>query len=174
MQGNFLLQNRPVFLIGFMGCGKSYWGRQWAANWHLPFKDMDGVIEEEAQMKVADIFEKQGEDYFRHLEANALRSLPIQSAVIACGGGMACFHNNMEWMNAHGITVYLQASPAYLLQNILKEPGVRPLAKNKNEAELLFFIERKLRERNPFYHQAQIILNVEQAHLHSLSSIIHQ
>lgn len=155
--------DRPVYLVGFMGSGKTHWGRQWAAHLQRKFVDLDQLIESNEQLSVADIFEKNGEEYFREKEADALRSLENeQNILVSCGGGAPCFKDNMNRMNETGITVFLEASPKFLLQNIIKEPQARPLLKNMNEAEMLFFIEKKLAERNEFYRQATLTLNAEE------------
>lgn len=155
--------DQPVYLVGFMGSGKTHWGRQWAAILQRKFVDLDHLIESSEQLSVAEIFERNGEEYFRDKEADALRSLKDeQNILISCGGGAPCFKDNMTWMNETGITVFLEASPKFLLQNIVKEPIARPLLKNMNEAEMLFFIEKKLAERNEFYRQAKLTVNAEQ------------
>lgn len=154
---------QPVYLVGFMGSGKTHWGRQWAAILQRKFVDLDQLIESNEQLSVAEIFERNGEEYFRDKEADALRSLKDeQNILISCGGGAPCFKDNMNWMNETGITLFLEASPKFLLQNIIKEPLARPLLKNMNEAEMLFFIEKKLAERNEFYRQAKLTLNTEE------------
>lgn len=151
-----------IYLIGFMGSGKTYWGRLWAAANEMPFYDVDEAIEMAENKTVLDIFEKKGEDYFRVVETRELRKMqPYEDCVIACGGGTACFHGNMEWMNKNGLTIYLHATPAELLEKIMEEKDKRPLLKKVNEAELLFFIQKKLEERRPFYEQAKIQLRVQ-------------
>jgi shikimate kinase len=150
-----------VFLIGFMGSGKTYWGKIWAQKKGLAFYDLDEIIEAKEDRSVTAIFEKEGEDYFRKTETEALHTFSEKDAcMIACGGGAACFNDNMQWMNENGITVYLAASPAYILSRVKEEKDKRPLINKLNEAELLFFIEQKLKEREPFYNQAKIILPV--------------
>jgi shikimate kinase len=147
------------FLIGFMGSGKTHWGSIWAQNLNMPFFDLDKQIEEAEQKTVAVIFEKKGEAYFREKEALALRSFAQKdNCIIACGGGTPCFDDNMQWMNEQGTTIYLQSAAKDILQRVLEEQDKRPLIKNLNEAELLFFIQQKLKEREPFYTQAKIIL----------------
>lgn len=147
------------FLNGFMGSGKSHWGKIWAANYKLSFIDLDEVIQMEEGGSVVDIFEAKGEDYFRTVEAKKLREMATaKSSIIACGGGTPCFHDNMKWMNEHGISVYLSATPDEILRRLIKGQQQRPLIKKLNQAELLFFIQQKLKEREPFYNQANIIL----------------
>lgn len=151
-----------IYLIGFMGSGKSHWGKLWAGTHEIPFYDLDRLIEEAENMSVEDIFENKGEEYFRAKETIALHStIAYPKGIIACGGGTACFHNNIQWMNEHGLTVYLSAHPQYLLDNIMGEKDRRPLLKKINPAELLFFIQQKLSERQPFYQQAKLTLHAD-------------
>jgi shikimate kinase len=138
-----------------MGSGKSHWGRIWAANNELSFLDLDEVIEAKEGATIAAIFETKGEDYFRQTEAAALRTCSqLQNTIIACGGGTPCFHDNMQWMNAHGKTIYIACTSTEILDRVLLEKEKRPLLKKLNQAELLFFIEQKIKEREPFYSQA--------------------
>lgn len=147
------------FLNGFMGSGKSHWGRIWAAEYKLGFIDLDEVIEIEEGKSVVDIFESKGEDYFRDVEARKLREIgELKNIIVACGGGTPCHHNNMQWMNEHGISAYISATPDEILRRLIKGQAKRPLIKKLNQAELLFFIQQKLKEREPFYMQANIIL----------------
>ncbi len=150
-----------VFLIGFMGSGKTHWGKIWAAKNGLNFYDLDEVIETKEGKTIATIFETKGEGYFRKIETAALHTLSEkQNCIIACGGGAACFNDNMQWMNENGTTVYLSATPQYIFNHVIDGQLKRPLIKKLNKAELLFFIEQKLKEREPFYKQAKIILQV--------------
>jgi shikimate kinase len=148
-----------IFLIGFMGSGKTHWGSIWAKDLNISFFDLDKQIEDTEQKTVAAIFEKKGEAYFREKEAAALRTFAQKdNCIIACGGGTPCFNDNMQWMNQQGTTIYLQSAAKDILQRVLEEQDKRPLIKNLNEAELLFFIQQKLKEREPFYTQAKIVL----------------
>ncbi len=143
-----------------MGSGKSHWGKIWAAEYKLGFVDLDEAIETEEGKSVVDIFESKGEEYFRDLEAKKLRDMgSLKNTIIACGGGAPCFKDNMPWMNENGITVYISATPDEILRRLAKGQEQRPLIKKLNQAELLFFIEQKLKERESFYKQANIILD---------------
>ncbi len=162
-----------VFLTGFMGSGKTHWGRLWAEASDYIFVDLDEKIAEDTGTSIVDLFEKKGEEYFREVEAKVLRQLDLKpGTIVACGGGAPCFHDNMNWMNASGKTIYLRASPKFLWDRIRDEREVRPLLKNLNENELLFFIEKKLAEREPFYNQAQIILNADELRTFTLQQIL--
>lgn len=162
----------PIFLLGFMGTGKSHWGKIWAHEMNVSFVDLDREIEISAGKPILDIFEKEGEDYFRVIEAEKLRQQSVAgNTIISTGGGCACFHNNINWMNQNGITVLLQASPPYILNRVLAEKEKRPMIKNLNHSEVLFFIEKKLNERMPFYVQAKFSLPCENLEPGSLQKI---
>lgn len=143
-----------------MGSGKSYWGKIWAEKIGYSFIDLDELIENREQASIVEIFENNGEDIFRLLESKMLREVARnENCIIACGGGTPCFHDNISWMNQKGITVYLAAPAAYLFEKIKDEKAKRPLIKNVNEAELLFFTEQTLKERLPVYEQATVTLD---------------
>lgn len=147
------------FLNGFMGSGKTHWAKIWAANYKLGFLDVDEAIEIEERKSVVEIFESKGEAYFRSVEQRKLKeSANLKNTIVACGGGTPCYQDNMDWMNDNGITIYICASPEEILRRLLKGQQKRPLIKKLNQAELLFFIQQKLKEREPFYHKANIIL----------------
>ncbi|MEO6730129.1 MAG: shikimate kinase [Ferruginibacter sp.] len=147
------------FLVGFMGSGKTHWGKIWADANQFSFVDLDELIEKKAGKTVADIFDSQGEGHFRVLEAEALRTCAkMKNTIIACGGGTPCFNNNMRWMNDHGVTIYINCTSQEILQRVLSEKEKRPLIKKINPAELLFFIEQKVKERELFYMRATLTL----------------
>ena len=150
-----------IFLIGFMGSGKTHWGKIWAAKSGLQFFDLDAVIEQEEKKSIAEIFEQNGEAYFRQRETEVLKTFTQkQHCIIACGGGTPCFNNNMQWMNDNGQTIYLLATPNQILQRVITEQEQRPLIKDFSPEDLMLFIENKLKEREPFYSNAKIILPV--------------
>jgi shikimate kinase len=114
-----------IFLIGFMGTGKTHWGKIWAAKTGLPFFDLDDVIEEQENKTIAAIFEQDGESYFRQRETAVLQSFSgYQNSIISCGGGTACFNNNMQWMNDNGTTVYLSATAADIIKRVIDERAI--------------------------------------------------
>ena len=148
-------------------------GKLWAAANDFTFIDIDEEIEKQEHKTIAAIFENKGEDYFRQKEAILLRSLITQNnCIISCGGGTPCFFDNMAWMNENGLTILLNAGPQYILNNIKNEKDKRPLLKVTNEAELLFFIEQKLKERMPFYANAKIILPTAELNIDSIKDFI--
>lgn len=164
-----------VFLVGFMGSGKSYWGRRWAEQMGFDFIDLDEVIEARLGKTVSDIFEQEGEEHFRQTESDELRLLSgRENIIISCGGGTPCFHENMDWMNASGITVYLSSTPKILFDNIMQDSVRRPLVKDVNDAEILYFVEKKLKERAPFYEKATITLPATALNDKSLEQILNR
>ena len=156
-----------------MGSGKTYWGRIWAQKSGFTFIDLDEVIENAEGKTVTAIFEMNGEDQFREIEAATLRSFgAMENTIIACGGGTPCFHKNMQWMNEHGTTVYLAATATEIIERLIKEQEKRPLIKKLNTQELLLFIEQKLKERAPFYHSAKVILSSSELSKSSFGDLV--
>ncbi|RZK61609.1 MAG: shikimate kinase [Pedobacter sp.] len=148
-----------IFLVGFMGCGKSTKAKQLANLLACPAIDIDAVIVEQQGMSIADYFAANGEAAFRELENEVLKSLDYPgTCVVATGGGLPCFLDNMQWMNEHGITVYLEMTPPQLVSR-LHNREKRPLIKGMDDEQLLAFIVGKLEERNPFYHQSKLSIN---------------
>lgn len=152
-----------IYLIGFMGCGKSYWGRQLSKGLKIPVCDMDAIIEAKEQAKIADLFRDKGEAYFRQQEHQVLQGL-IRAGkryIVSCGGGTPCFNNNMALMNAHGATFYLKAGKDYLFNNLKINRQTRPPIAKLNDAELLHFIDTKLDERKVYYEQARYSIDMD-------------
>ncbi|MCI5080609.1 MAG: shikimate kinase [Saprospiraceae bacterium] len=153
-----------IFLIGFMGSGKSYIGRHLAKALQLNFVDLDDWIEAKHQQKIIDLFARKGETFFRKEEQKALHEMArFEKAIIACGGGTPCFFDNIDWINRNGFSIYLQASPALLCKRLSSEMAHRPVLQGHTPDTLEAFIEQKLAERAPFYEQASVI--VDQDHL---------
>lgn len=148
-----------IFLIGFMGSGKSYLGKLWADANQLPFYDLDYLIEEDERMTVDKIFATYGEDYFREKEAAALRNTDrFTNSIIACGGGTPCYFDNMHWMNKNGVTVFLNETEDNIYKNVQNDKKVRPLTLGQDEKNLRSFITNKLKDRFTFYNQSKITL----------------
>jgi shikimate kinase len=143
-----------------MGAGKTYWGKQLAEHWGLPYYDLDEVIVAEEEMAVSDIFATKGEDYFRERESALLRELGKQDRfIISCGGGTPCFQDNMDFMNENGITIWLNPSVPVMVERLQRKKYKRPLIQDLADDDLTDFIEKKLAERQPFYQQSQHIID---------------
>lgn len=142
-----------------MGCGKSYVGKRLAAKFGFQFVDIDNIIENTEGVTIAQIFANQGETFFRQLESDTLKRLEKwDNIVIATGGGAACFHDNMKWMNEKGVTIYLKATPELLLSRLKSETEHRPILNGRTDLDLLHFIENKLAERAQFYEKAVVVV----------------
>ena len=151
-----------IFLIGYMGTGKTTFGRQLATRLNMPFVDLDAYIEQRFFKSVSQIFEEKGEEGFRKIEQAILQEIAdFENTIIAVGGGTPCFFDNMQVMNEKGLTVYLKTSPETLCKTLSKAKAKRPLIKNKSNEELLAFIKENLAKREGFYTQAQATINAE-------------
>lgn len=156
------MQNTVIFLIGFMGSGKSTFGRQLGKKLGYAFIDMDTYIEEKVNRTVPQIFAENGEKYFRQLETEAIEALSSQvHCVIATGGGAPCFNDNMSRMNAIGKTVYLQLTSEKLAERLSLDATVRPVLEGKTGEELVNHIMSKLKDREIFYQQASFVVDAD-------------
>jgi shikimate kinase len=148
-----------IFLIGFMGCGKSKLGKGLAAKINQPFIDLDDMVEAKYQMTIPELFAAFGENGFREREKEVLQKSAIANeAIVATGGGAPCFFDNMVWMNKNGLTVFIDSPVKVLADRLINARVERPLVKGKSYEELIEFIDIKLKERRPFYEQAHVIL----------------
>lgn len=153
---------KPIFLIGYMGCGKSTLGRAVAAISRYQFIDLDTYIENRYHKSVKDIFRDSGEDRFREIERRMLEEVSdFEDVIVACGGGTPCYFDNMRIMNEKGVTVYLTVTAERLFAR-LSLPNLkakRPTIAGKTDEELRRFIEENLEKRNPYYSRAALIFD---------------
>lgn len=155
-------QEGPVFLIGYMGAGKTTIGRLLAVALGKSFLDLDDLIEARTGKAIPVIFETEGETGFRSYEQAALYSLKGRSAlVVATGGGCPVFEDNMDWMNNHGTTLYLRCHPGYLFHRIAPEKKRRPLIAALEDVDIMEFILESLKKRLPYYTKADLTLHGE-------------
>jgi len=150
-----------IFLMGFMGCGKSTIGKKLAKLIDYDFIDFDRLIEEKVQLSINDIFKQKGERYFRELETDVLNQLNINNTVISLGGGTPCYNENIALINQKGLSIYLKMSKKVLAQRLVESKTKRPLIDDiKNNPVLLNDkINDLLLEREPDYLKADIIFN---------------
>ncbi|HEK20760.1 shikimate kinase [Mucilaginibacter sp.] len=147
-----------IFLVGFMGCGKTTMGRKLSNALGYEFVDLDHQFEENAGISIAEYFSKNGEDAFREQESKILKETHYpQNAVISTGGGLPCFFDNMDWMNANGQTVYMKLTPKMLASRLENAKTPRPVLQGRKGQDLVDFIESKLAEREPHYSKASIV-----------------
>jgi len=155
---------RHLFLIGFMGSGKSYQGRRLAEKLGCPFIDLDAFIVTSEGKSIADIFAETGEAGFRVLESNCLhRIAALPPSVVATGGGTPCFFDNLDWMKRHGTTVYLRTAADVLFERLRGGKTHRPLLRDLDDEGLRTFIRERLAAREPYYLQADVTLDWSQA-----------
>ena len=145
-----------IYLIGYMGSGKSTLGKQLAKHAGMQFVDMDHYIEKRNYKTVPQIFAEEGEEEFRKKERRALEELSeVNGVVIATGGGAPCFFDNIELMNCTGKTIYLNIAPEILAERLKKSKIERPLIKGKSRKELKLFIDETLKVRDYYYSKAR-------------------
>lgn len=150
---------RNIYLIGFMGSGKTTAGKQLALKLGYNFIDLDRWITQTENKTIAEIFIENGEAAFRELEKMYLeKTFEKTKTIVSCGGGSPCFFDNISQMNKHGETVYLQMNASELFSRLRNSKTERPLLSNKTEAEKLSFITEKLIEREAFYNKAKVIV----------------
>lgn len=135
--------------------------------------DLDYIIETAEEKTIAEIFEEEGEESFRKTEAKILRWFgEKKSFVLATGGGTPCFHDNIKWMNKHGITVWIDEPVSILAERLQKEKDHRPLISKLTNDELHIFLSKKLAERTAFYSQAQYHLTGDKISERTFAEII--
>ena len=163
-----------LFLIGFMGSGKTHWGTRIAEKLNIPFYDLDAVISNAEGMNISEIFAEKGEEYFRYMEKQTLEDLVSkeENFVLSAGGGTPCFFNNIEFMKKNGKVLWLNTSLEALNQRLLKEKMSRPLLRGIDEAGLRAYIIRKLSERKMYYEQADLMVHEETMELDPLVGLL--
>ncbi len=151
-----------IFLIGFMGSGKSFVGKELAERMNYNFIDLDAYIVENEQLTISEIFQKQGESVFRNKENTYLKSLfSLENTIVATGGGTPCFFDNMDLMCKNGITIYLYTKNEILFSRLKNEREKRPLIADTSDKELMNTIETKIAERSTIYESAEAIFEIK-------------
>ena len=150
-----------LFLVGFMGSGKSTVGKKLAKKTGFDFIDLDRFIEKESGLSISDIFEKYGEEKFREFEHENLKKimeLP-QDIIVSTGGGTPCFHDNMKLIKLNGKSVYLQLDVKAILNRLRGSKTVRPLFSNIDDDKQEDYIKNELAKREKYYlNSHQLIL----------------
>lgn len=149
-----------VFLIGFMGCGKTTHGRKLASYLNVDFIDLDEVFEQQYNSTISNYFMVFGEEKFRQSESALLKNTVYpENAIVSTGGGLPVFFDNLDWMKQHGTVIYLQVPPGIIAARMENSKTERPLLQHKSGEALLQFINQKIAERKPFYLKATVIAN---------------
>jgi shikimate kinase len=151
-----------IYLIGFMGSGKSTIGKHLAKKLNHEFIDFDELIEEQSGKKISEIFKDEGQQGFRNIETEILKSIStFKDTVVSTGGGTPCFYDNMQLMNETGITVYIRMSAGSLFHRLAQSKIKRPLIAGLTDLKLMDFIMDVLPEREQFYMQAHHVVKGE-------------
>ena len=145
-----------IFLIGYMGAGKTTLGRALARELGVEFIDLDSYIENRLCKSVSQIFAEKGEEGFRDIERRMLHEAgEFENVIISTGGGTPCFFDNIDYMNAQGVTVFLDVPVERLFIRLSIARKKRPLIMEKNDEELRCFITEQLAKRLPHYSKAK-------------------
>jgi shikimate kinase len=154
------MTTKPIYITGFMGSGKTTIGKLLARKLGYRFVDLDKMIEEYEGKTITELFELHHENGFRLLEKKYLQlTTQFEKTIISCGGGTPCFFDNIEIINKHGISLYLEMTVAALHTRLINSKTARPLIVGKTDDELKDFIKAKLQERETFYKQAHFSFN---------------
>ena len=158
-----------IYIVGYMGAGKTTAARRLAQRLGWEVVDTDALFEEKYKISVNDFFNKYDEPLYRKLESEVLKSTEsLENVVVSTGGGTACYFDNMEWMNQHGLTVFLRISPKAAVDRVIHSRHKRPLVEGKSEDELIEFVNSHYASRLPFYELAQITVKSEDFDLEAL------
>lgn len=154
---------KRIFLIGYMGAGKTTVGKVLSRQLGLSFIDLDHYIEARFHKTVGQLFAEKGEEAFRDIERRMLREVAMfEDVLVSTGGGAPCFFDNMEFMNGVGQTVYLKVSVGELANRLELCKTTRPVLKGRTGDELRAFISESLEKREPFYKKATIVFDAEE------------
>jgi shikimate kinase len=165
--------SKPIALIGFMGVGKTSLGKKLAKQLGWKFIDTDKLIEQKLGINISQIFEIYGENHFRELEHNLILELKsVKNAVIATGGGLPCFHDNMNQLNSFAKSVYLKKDAEQLTNHLKKIKSTRPLIAQLNDLQLFDFVNQKLKERVKFYQLAHFTVDADRNALEKITILI--
>jgi len=162
-----------IFLIGYMGSGKTTIGKRLAWQTGFDFVDTDSFIEMQQGMTISEIFAQKGEAAFREMEHKALLDLQIREfTVTSTGGGLPCHNDNMDLMLACGKVVYLKTSPQELARRLFRSHKERPLIKGKTKYELQQYIAEQLAVRETFYNRANAVLDTEKYSMEEVLNLV--
>ena len=154
-----------LYLIGFSGCGKSTVGRRASRVAKCKFIDTDREAEKLENSKVSQIFASKGEEYFRRLETSIIETVSqtyaSENVIVATGGGLPCFGDNINLLNSTGLTVYMLSSRERLYNMLRLCKMRRPLVAAMDDRQLKLYIENTLAVREPFYRRAHVLLECD-------------
>ena len=162
-----------IYLIGFMGSGKSTAGKKLAKKLQFSFTDLDDMIEQKYRITIPSIFSRFDEAAFRKIEHETLKqTLSLNKHVISTGGGTPCFYDNIGLINQNGISVYLHLKAKSLYSRLMNSKKKRPLLAQKPPEKVLDFINKKLNEREFFYKKAHLTVEAESLDFNELVNLL--
>lgn len=162
-----------IYLIGYMGSGKSTVGKQLARLLGYDFIDLDRQFEEIYKISIIDFFNKYDEDAFRVIERKLLiNTFELQHHVVSTGGGTACYEDNINLINRHGFSVYIKMHPHSLFVRLKNAKRPRPKIAGVRHDHLKDQIEKELLERDHFYTLAQFHVKGEDIDVTTLAGKI--
>jgi shikimate kinase len=160
-----------IYIVGYMCSGKTTLGKELAEKLNYRFIDLDEQIVSSTGLSIFDFFSKYGEEEFRLKERELLlHHLEDQDTVIATGGGAPCYSDNIDLMNRHGMTVFLDTPVDVILNRISVKPEDRPMLKNIPADQLPGYVRTHLGSRRGFYEKAKI--RVEEADVDAVMQMI--
>jgi len=168
-----MIRSHLIYIIGFMGSGKTTAGKKLASLLGWSFVDLDKKIEEYTGKTIPEIFSQKGEEWFRNIESQLLREfMSGTDAIVSTGGGTPCYSDNMDFMLETGLTLYLKMTPRQLKSRLSKSKGDRPLLKDLDHEQLLSFITEKLAYRERWYSRCDITVDGMNLDINMLFSLV--
>tara|TARA_B100001059_G_C17813935_1_gene573948 strand:+ start:96 stop:635 length:540 start_codon:yes stop_codon:yes gene_type:complete len=168
-----------IYLIGYMGAGKSVIGEALSSINGYDFYDLDQYIEEKESKKISEIFNENNEVYFRKIENTYLKEISFMknNKIISTGGGTPCFKNNIEIINntSNSVSIYLKTKVETLVSRLKETLDKRPLISNlKDEIHLKEFITKHLFERSFYYEKSKYKIKTDNLDIEEIASSINK
>ncbi|MFO8053674.1 MAG: shikimate kinase [Bacteroidales bacterium] len=149
-----------IYLLGFMGSGKSTLGKRLSRSMGYNFVDTDQVFEDRYNIEIPHYFKLYGEAQFREIEQTILQeTFTLKNTIISTGGGTPCYSDNLSEMKKHGLCIYLKLPAATLHQRLLHTTRLRPLIENLDDTKLLDYIHKNLIVRETYYNKANLVVS---------------
>ncbi len=156
-----------------MGVGKSTAGKKLAGKMGREFLDTDALFEKRYKLSISSFFAKYGEDLFRKLENEILKStFNMDNCVISTGGGLPCYGDSMDEINNNGISIYMEMSVNAIFSRLINSKQKRPLIKNMTEQQLLHFIDETLAYRIKYYSKSNITIDALSVDVGKLKELV--
>ncbi|MCC5944027.1 MAG: shikimate kinase [Bernardetiaceae bacterium] len=145
-----------LYIIGMPAAGKSTLARQLSQKLQMPAYDLDVIITEQEGISISEIFAQKGENYFREIESQALRTTALlpTPTIVALGGGTPCFYDNMKWIKQQGTSLFLDLPFNKIAYRLQKDVINRPILSDLADSEWREKLMNIYNERLPFYEQA--------------------